>query len=431
MKIQEVKIREYKILKDFEALPEGHNMLIIGENGLGKSTLIQFIQIALGQQNNIPPGAEGDGVVVVNKDGSTYTLKVKIKEGKSVVTVITEDGLKDARKGAIASLVGPIEFDIEEFVNLSKTKAGRKQQVEIVKNFFPTETREEIRKYENHLQVTEQERTEIGRDVTKLKGSIESNPLKNTDLKKFEKVDISAVSEELKKANEHNAKITEVESRSRQRLSSIVNSKQVNIERFAEIEKKRKEIEELELKIKTTEDLINEDELKNKQADQWIKDNPKKEIESFETTIKNATDTNNKYQAAQALLKDMATLEQLEAEYGEHTVKIELTRQSIQDTIRDIGLPVEGLAFDEEQLVYNGFPVHPDSQSESEIMQLGAKLKFCENPELGILLLERTESYGQKRWEEILKMCKDNNLQLIGEYVQRGTEKLQIEIMAD
>jgi len=89
------------------------------------------------------------------------------------------------------------------------------------------------------------------------------------------------------------------------------------------------------------------------------------------------------------------------------------------------------LAFDEEKLIYNGFPVHPESQSESEIMQLGVKLKFCENPDLGILLLERTESIGKKRWEEILAMCKEKNFQLIGEFVQRGQEKLQIEISAD
>lgn len=431
MKIIDVKIKEYKGAKDIEFSPEGRNVLLIGENGLYKSTIMQFIEIALGKQSNIPPGAEGDGVVVTNKDGSQYTLKVKVKDGKSVVTVITEDGLKDARKGAIASLVGPIEFDIEEFVNLSKTKAGRKQQVEIVKNFFPTETREEIRKYENHLEVTEKERTEIGRDVTKLKGSIESNPLKNTDLKKFEQVDISAISEELKKANEHNAKILEVETRKKSRAEAIAKDEKLIKEKQEEIQKKLQEIEALKESCLTimSSNAIEED--KNKKADEWIKANPPKDVSSFETTIKNATDTNNKYQAAQALLKDMANLEQLEAEYGEHTVKIELTRQSIQDTIRDIGLPVEGLAFDEEQLVYNGFPVHPDSQSESEIMQLGAKLKFCENPELGILLLERTESYGKKRWEEILKMCKDNNLQLIGEYVQRGSEKLQIQIMSE
>ncbi len=162
-----------------------------------------------------------------------------------------------------------------------------------------------------------------------------------------------------------------------------------------------------------------------------MKVNPRKDISDFETTIKNATDTNNKYTAAQALFKDMALLETLKNEYGEQTVKIELTRQSIADTIRDIGLPVDGLSFDEEKLIYNNFPVHPDTQSESEIMHLGVKLKFCENPDLGILLLERTESIGQKRWDDILKMCKENNFQLIGELVKRGQEELQIEIMAE
>ncbi len=395
MKIEEVIIKEYKILNDVDFAPKGQNVLIIGENGLGKSTIIQFIEIALGKQTNIPPQAQGEGIVVVNKDGSKYTLKVKIKDGKSVITVVTDAGLKDNRKGAIASLVGPVEFDIENFIQLSKTKTGRKEQVEIVKSFFPISTQEEIRKYENSLKVEEDERTEIGRDRDKLHGSIESNPLKNDDLSKYKFVDITAVSEELKKANEHNAEISKIVERKKSRSESIEKDKKTVLEKQVEIEKKKKEIEELEGKIKISNDLISIEELKNVKADEWLKANIVKPVDGFETTIKNATDTNNKYNDAQALIKDMKQLELLKNEYGEQTVKIELTRQSIADTIRDIGLPVDGLTFDEEKLIYNGLPVHPESQSESEIMELGAKLKFCENPDLGILLLERTESIGK------------------------------------
>ncbi len=207
-------------------------------------------------------------------------------------------------------------------------------------------------------------------------------------------------------------------------------------ERTAEIEKKNKEILELEDKITNSQSLVALELQKNMDADKWMGENPKKDTSSFEETIKNTTDTNNKYNAAQALIKNIKELESLKEQYGEQTVKIELTRQAIQDCIKDTfndpeSVVLEGLAFDNEQLVYNGLPVHPESQSESEIMALGAKLKLCENKDLGILLLERTESFGEKRWQEVLKMCKDNNFQLIGELVQRGKEQLQIEIMAE
>lgn len=431
MKIEQVQIHEYKILKDVEFLPKGHNVLIVGENGLGKSTIIQFLEIALGKQTNIPPGAEGDGVVVINKDGSKYTLKVKIKEGKPTVTVITEGGMKDSRKGAIASLVGPTEFDVENFIQLSKTKAGRKEQIEIVKGFFPEDTRNEIRKYENNLIAIEEERTDIGRMQKTLKGSIESNPLINSDLKGYKQIDISAVADELKVANEHNSKVDEVNSRKESRSLSIKKEVDLIAERKIEIEKKLEEIKEIESKLKKSSVFIEEETNKNIQADKWIKENPKKDVSSFEETIRSATDTNNRYNSSQLLIKDIERLEELTNEYGEHTVKIELTRQAIADTVRDIGLPVDDLMFDEESLIYKGLPVHPDSQSESEIMELGAKLKFCENPELGILLLERTESIGQKRWENILSMCKEKEWQIIGEYVKRGEEKLKIEISAE
>jgi predicted ATPase len=48
MKIQRVKIKEFKKLKDIDLKIDGQNIWIKGENGMGKSTLMQFIEAALG-----------------------------------------------------------------------------------------------------------------------------------------------------------------------------------------------------------------------------------------------------------------------------------------------------------------------------------------------------------------------------------------------
>jgi len=72
MKIKKVKITDFKVLKNIEKEIEGQNVLLIGENGIGKSSFIQFIEIALGKSTNVPENATGNGCVWVDKDGGEY-----------------------------------------------------------------------------------------------------------------------------------------------------------------------------------------------------------------------------------------------------------------------------------------------------------------------------------------------------------------------
>ena len=118
-------------------------------------------------------------------------------------------------------------------------------------------------------------------------------------------------------------------------------------------------------------------------------------------------------------------------EAGELTVKIESERQAISDTIKSMDSPVEGLSFEDESLVYNGVPVNENNLSTSEIMELGIRLKMAENPEFGIIFLQRGESLGKDRLKLIQELAKKNNFQLIIEEVQRGQEELVVQFIGE
>ena len=93
-----------------------------------------------------------------------------------------------------------------------------------------------------------------------------------------------------------------------------------------------------------------------------------------------------------------------------------------------MAVPVDGLQFDDDMLIYKGIPVSEASLSTSEIMELGLLMKVAENKGLGILFLERGESLGAQRLKDIQAMAAKNNMQLIIEQVERG-KSLHIEIM--
>ena len=74
--------------------------------------------------------------------------------------------MKDDRKGTLAGIVGTNSFDINEFVELSKTTAGKKKQVEMYKSFLPHDIKEELTKHEVNISVAYDERTELNKDIT-------------------------------------------------------------------------------------------------------------------------------------------------------------------------------------------------------------------------------------------------------------------------
>ncbi len=412
MKIKLVDIEKFKVLENLHKEINGNNILLLGDNGVGKSSFIQFIEIALGKSTNIPPDAIGKGYIVADKDGKDWMFKVQMKEGKATVTITSPEGLEDKRKGSLATLIGAMEFDILEFVELSKTVSGKKKQIEIYKSFQRPEDIAEIERIEAHIKAKYDERTELNKVLKNIEIEIQAHPLNallDNKLMEFQPTDVKAVYAKLQEAQKSNEKIKEVDARMGERNRGIDKAK-------AEIERLQKEIEA--------------NEVLNTQAKEWLDKNKHIDTTSFESEISTAEEKNSQHRAANELLKKRKQFEELKAEAGEMTALIESERQAVADAIKDMGEIVPGLSFDAENLLYNGVPVSPDSLSTSEIMELGIRLKMAENPELGILFIQRGESLGAKRLEEIKTIATKAGWQLIMEQVERGKEKLEVELIA-
>lgn len=413
MKVEKVQIKEFKVLENFEAEIAGNHILIMGDNGKGKSSLIQFIEIALGKQANVPPMAKGEGTVFINKDGQQFQFGVKFKDGKPVVTVTSPDGLKDTRKGTIAGIVGAMDFNIDEFCKLSETTAGRKKQVEIFKSFLPEDVRTSLANYEAHIKASYDERTEATRLLKQKEGFVKTHRLYPViGVQKFEYKEMKELLATLKSMNEANQKVEDVCNRFNQRAVEINDLEQ--------------KITELQAKLATANEL-------QEKAKSWLKDNKghlSEEIASVELELQNLEKSNNDYTDAEALKKEIDLVKTMTEEVGELTAKIESSKEAVANTIRDMEGPISGLSFDDEMLTYNGVPVHPDSLSTSEIIELGIRLKMAENENLGILFIQRAESIGAERFLLIKEIADKAGWQIIAEQVERG-KKLHIEIMTD
>lgn len=404
MKVLQVNIEKFKIVENLNIDLDGKNLLLLGDNEVGKSSVIQFIKLALGYTDHMPEIEEGKGYIVTNKDGIKYVFKLTYKNGKPKLVVESEDGLKDDRKSIINSIVGGVDFDIDEFVRLSETSAGRKQQVEIYKSLLDPEIVASINDLERRIKIDFDERTEINREVKRIEAVVDRH-----EGRRFEpgqEIDITALAEELRLANENNNKRRSAV----QTFAQYVESRDQIEKQIAELTLK---LNDLNKRIETGKEMISQ----MKEID----------VNALTQKLSNANEINHGIRMANEYKKEQEELFKQKGFAEDLTVRIETSRQSIADAIKDMPV-IEGLLFDSEGLLYDNIPVSPTNLSTSKIMELGVKLNMVKNKQLGILFIERCESLGEKRLHEIQEMAKENNWQLIMEQVVRGEEKLIVEI---
>lgn len=417
MNIQRVIIKNFKLIDDFDQDFEGKNIIIAGENGLGKSSLMQGIGIAMGNKN-IPPfpithGEDNAYIeVITGEDGQQYKFTAKFADNKKLKLEVTApDGIRDDRKGVIRQIVGGIDFDLDSFVDWSANSEGRKKQVALFKSYFEQDIIDELNRLQQKIKNHEEERTETGQHLKSNKGFIAESGLNQGDFVKYvTKLSATAIQERLDEASENNALIET------QLGKSILRK-----DRLKKIE------EEIDLRVKEAKEI----EATEEKYEAWFKTVEKIDTAPIAAEMDNVSDHNSMVDKVEMFKEKQDLVETLNEEYGHKTALIESERQVLEDAIKDMGSPVEGLTFDMDQLYYNDNTVDVDTLSTSEIMHLGIKLKMATNPNVKVLFINRGESIGAVRLQAIQDMAKEHGYQILMEEVERGNEELTIKFMTD
>jgi hypothetical protein len=318
----------------------------------------------------------------------------------------------DKRKSILADVVGAVDFDIDEFIRLSETKSGRKQQVEIYKSFLDDETKKLIKESEITLDNYYRTRTEKNSEIKILDSQLAEHKFKRLSPENIpaNRIDITELSKKID--------------------DSMLSQKNVDDVKLR-LDIREKEIVGINAEIKRLEDKRIELEMLNIKANDWLKKTKIEDVSELIVQKDKAVELNANYDIKVDYEKKRSGLNALKEQSENLTIMVETTRQLIADAIRDSQLSVEGLTFDDEHLIWNGVPVNVSNLSSSEIMELGVRMKIAENPNLGMLFIQRGESLGADRLAVIQKLAKELDLQIIMEQVDRGTETLKIEILED
>lgn len=90
-------------------------------------------------------------------------------------------------------------------------------------------------------------------------------------------------------------------------------------------------------------------------------------------------------------------------------------------------LPIDGLTFTDDGLELNGVPFVAGKVSDSQIMEVAAKLIIASNPTVKVFRIARGESLGAKRLQSLIELARKEGYQGFIEEVKRGQDDLVIE----
>lgn len=446
MIVKKLELVNFQVIKEFNADFDGNVYFITGDNELGKSTVLKAIGALLtGNRDAVLKNGESKGFakMIVGDDGEEYEVELKFTKANPRGTLSIKSkttGMKSDNVSMLQKIFGYTDFDAVEFSRWSETAEGRRKQIEVVKSLLPEEVRTRIVEIDTTVAGLKTERTGVNRDLKTYKSISDAagQGLTTQDLKTYAKQkDIT----ELMKEQAENAQLIEKAKTVRSALEQRKKQLEEIPERLAEAKATyEKAIEEAKKAIERTEKLYKEAiaqiesekadyEARKANAEKWLANYEENNPEKLDTAeqLRKAEEHNKMAAKVADYLSKKKQADDKKAEAEKMDSDIEELSAEREKLISSAKLPISGLSFSDDGLVLNDVPFVAGKVSDSQIMEVAAKLIIASNPTVKVFRIARGESLGQKRLQAILDLAKKEGFQGFIESVVRGQQDLIIE----
>lgn len=446
MIVKKLELVNFQVIKEFNADFDGNVYFITGDNELGKSTVLKAIGALLtGNRDAVLKNGESKGFakMIVGDDGEEYEVELKFTKANPRGTLSIKSkttGMKSDNVSMLQKIFGYTDFDAVEFSRWSETAEGRRKQIEVVKSLLPEEVRTRIAEIDTTVAGLKTERTGVNRDLKTYKSISDAagQGLTTQDLKTYAKQkDIT----ELMKEQAENAQLIEKAKTVRSALEQRKKLLEEIPERLAEAKATyEKAIEEAKKAIERTEKLYKEAiaqiesekadyEARKANAEKWLANYEENNQEKLDTAeqLRKAEEHNKMAAKVADYLSKKKQADDKKAEAEKMDSEIAELSAEREKLISSAKLPISGLSFSDDGLVLNDVPFVAGKVSDSQIMEVAAKLIIASNPTVKVFRIARGESLGQKRLQAILDLAKKEGFQGFIESVVRGQHDLIIE----
>ena len=393
MKIVKLTAENFKRLHAVEITPDGAVVIINGQNGAGKSSVLDSIEAALGGGRSIPgvPIHEGErrARVVLETEELTVTRKFTAK-GSSIEVVARDGTAYKSPQTMLDRLVGTLSFDPLDF-----SRQGAKEQLDVLRGIVGLN----FIQHDIDRGVVFDQRREVNRDIKRVRAHLEKLP-RHRDAPESEVI-IADLLVQLGDRRESNQNIKDC-------LADLG-------EELARNEGMRSEAGELRSRLGELESRIAASDKDLAELTDHARANKAESTSDLEEQIAGAEEKNRKLAQNRDHEQVTAELEDLETGAETLTDEIEAFDEKKAATIRDAEFPVDGLGFDQDGVTLNGLPYAQASGAEQLKASVGIGMSL--NPSLRVLLIRDGSLLDQGNLEGLQEMAKAADFQCWGERV--------------
>lgn len=404
MKIVSLKAENYKRLQAIEITPDGNIVKIGGDNGQGKSSILDAIWVALAGRAVAPPKpirvGEEEAIIELDLGRMKIIRKFKDKDGKITDTVRVESAeglLYKSPQAVLDALVGQIGFDPLDF---SRMKPA--EQADELRQLVPLSI-----DLDEHAELDKEDyaaRRDTNRDAEKLRAQLAGIP-KIDDIPD-ELIDTAAIISEISNAGQINAGIVNEEAARENKRQFIQDS----TDRASRL---RAEANDLDQAAQAAQKELDAMPPIKEKIDITA---TREKLEDAEK--KNAMIARNKQRAT--LEADLAVLESKSEKFTKDMADRAAARTV---ALAEAEMPIEGLSFgmdDKGQpiVLYAGVPF--EQASDADKIKASTAIAMAANPELRVLRIKDGSLLDAKSMAIIADMAKDQDFQLWMEIVGEG-----------
>lgn len=409
-------------------------VLISGDNGAGKSSLLDSISYAIGGKKLIPKNpirkGEDEAKILVELDKFNVTRTFKRKkdaDGYDTMLKVTakDGGIYSKGQQILDELLGELTLDPYEFAGLSA-----KKQAEILMRMVELgidldawgRTELEIIEYRAGA------KREFARLVTTV-GGMQSYDDVSEGAKER---DISQLTEELQAANDSILLVSELNADLEAQSHMLKVKNQGIVDTKEKIDKLEGELVEKRRYLDTIKETIPGVEKSIAILETRIADIGEIDTAPIQDNLNTAEEFNKKVRGKAAYSIQSQAKSDAAINLQAYESKLKAHRSAKDQAIKKAHYPVDGLMFSGEGLLYNGIPL--EQASTGEKIHISTLIGMELNPKLKILLIRFGSLLGKKNFNIIRDLAIEYDYQIwcevvddtgeIGFYMEEGEIKI-------